>query len=290
MTLPRATTRRGTIIAITSGKGGVGKTNVAINLAFSLTRLGHRVGILDADFGLGNIDVMLGLTPPFHLGHFLGGDKRLEDVIIDGPLGIRIVPAATGIRALTALTAPQWQRLASVIRRISADLDFLLIDTAAGVSDNVVELLLMSERVLIVTSAEPPAIVDAYAVVKILTGADPAKEVGVVVNAARDASEAVLVFRQLDVASRRFLKRSLRFYGFVVHDPWVREAVRGQRPIVDHVPQAPASRCFRILASRFAGIPPSGGAGLRIVGRADARHREQSGVHPAAVEEAPRCA
>src|SRR5437762_277194 len=157
------TARRGAIIAITSGKGGVGKTNVVINLATSLARLGHRVGILDADFGLGNIDVMLGLTPVLHLGHFLTGERRFDEIIVEGPLGIRIIPAGTGIRALTALTSDQWQRLAGIIKQVSEGLDFLLIDTAAGISDNVIELLLMADRVLVVTSFEPTAVVDAYA-------------------------------------------------------------------------------------------------------------------------------
>ncbi len=262
-------TRRGTIIAITSGKGGVGKTNVVINLAASLARLGHRVGILDADFGLGNIDVMLGLTPSLHLGHFLTGERELEEIMIEGPLGIRIIPAGTGIRALTALTSEQWQRLETIIRRASVGLDFLLIDTAAGISDNVVELLLIAERVLVITSFEPTAVVDAYAMVKILTAANPKKEIGLVVNAARDADEAALVFRQLDIASTRFLNRGLRYFGFVVQDPAVREAVLVHRPIVDHLPQSPASRCFRILASRMAGIAPAGGPTLRIARRAD---------------------
>ncbi len=164
---------RGTILAITSGKGGVGKTNVSINLAVSLARLGHRVGILDADFGLGNIDVMLGLTPTLHLGHLLAGERTLDEITIEGPLGVRIIPAGTGIRALTALTPAQWQALRDVILRAAVDLDFLILDTAAGISDNVVELLLLAERVLVVTSFEPTAVVDAYAMVKILTAAAP---------------------------------------------------------------------------------------------------------------------
>jgi flagellar biosynthesis protein FlhG len=288
MTLEKMSTRRGAIIAITSGKGGVGKTNVVINLAASLARLGHRVGILDADFGLGNIDVMLGLTPPLHLGHFLTGEKELEDVIIDGPLGIRIIPAGSGIQALTALTPQQWQRLESIIRRASADLDFLLIDTAAGISDNVIELLLMSERVIVVTSFEPTAVVDAYAVIKILSAANPRKEVGLVVNGARDSDEAGLVFRQLDIASNRFLHRDLSYYGFVVQDAAVPEAVRAQRAVVDYQPQAPASRCFRILASRIAGMAPNGGTELHIAHRSVAPV-EESGPEPEE-EEMPRCA
>jgi flagellar biosynthesis protein FlhG len=286
MTQENAASPRGTILAVTSGKGGVGKTNVVINLAVSLARLGHRVGIIDADFGLGNIDVMLGLTPSLHLGHVLSGERPLEDIIIEGPLGVQIIPAGTGIRALTALTSSQWVRLAAVIKRVALGLDFLLLDTAAGISDNVVELLMLAERVLVVTSFEPTAVVDAYAMVKILTAAAPAKDVGVVVNAARDADESGLVFRQLDIASSRFLNRGLRYYGFVVQDPAIREAVLVQRPIVDHLPQSPASRCFRILASRIAGLAPAG-PGLRL---AHSNDPGDAGLSETTPQEAPRCA
>jgi flagellar biosynthesis protein FlhG len=263
MTQSHSRTPRGTILAVTSGKGGVGKTNVVINLAASLARFGHRVGIIDADFGLGNIDVLLGLTPVFHVGHVLTGEKDLADIAMQGPLGVKIIPAGSGIRELTALNAVQWRRFHKIIQAVSADLDFLLIDTAAGISDNVVDLLQLAERVLVVTSYDPAAIVDAYAMIKILTTAGGKKDIGIVVNAARDADEAGLVFRQLDIAATKFLDRSLRFDGYIVSDPGVREAVLGQRPIVEHLPQAPASRCFRILASRLAGFTPDGGATRR---------------------------
>jgi flagellar biosynthesis protein FlhG len=260
MTQSHSRAPRGTILAVTSGKGGVGKTNVVINLAASLARFGHRVGIIDADFGLGNVDVLLGLTPTHHVGHVLTGEKNVGDITLQGPLGVKIIPAGSGVRELTALNAVQWRRFQKIIQTISADLDFLLIDTAAGISDNVVELLHLAERVLVVTSYDPAAVVDAYAMIKILTSTSAKKNIGVVVNAAKDADEAGLVFRQLDIAATKFLHRSLRFDGYIVSDPAVREAVLGQRPIVDHLPQSPASRCFRILASRLAGYTPDGGA------------------------------
>jgi flagellar biosynthesis protein FlhG len=261
MTDARVSRDRGSVVAIGSGKGGVGKTSVVINLAAALARRGRRVGILDADFGLGNIDVMLGLAPTWHLGHYLSGDKTLDDVVIEGPIGIRIIPASSGVRELTALTGLQRRRLAGVIRRIAADLDFLFIDTAAGISDNVVETLLLADRTMVVTSYDPAAIVDAYALIKVLTAARAPREIGVVVSAARDADEATLVFRQLEQASSRFLNRRLQYFGAIEHDPAVRDAVLVQRPVVDHLPQARASRGFRLLASRLAADPP-GGPGL----------------------------
>jgi flagellar biosynthesis protein FlhG len=249
---------RGSIVAIGSGKGGVGKTSVVINLAAALARRGRRVGILDADFGLGNIDVMLGLAPTWHLGHYLSGEKTLDDIVVEGPLGIRIIPASSGVRELTALTGTQRRRVAGAIRRIAADLDFLFIDTAAGISDNVIETLLIADRTMVVTSYDPAAIVDAYALIKVLTNARAPRAIGVVVSAARDADEANLVFRQLEQASSRFLHRTLQYLGAIEHDPAVRNAVLVQRPVVDHLPQSRASRGFRLLASRLSALPPGG--------------------------------
>jgi flagellar biosynthesis protein FlhG len=252
-------------LAVTSGKGGVGKTSVVVNLAVSLARLRNRVAILDADFGLGNVDVLLGLTPPNHLGHVLAGERSIDEVTIEGPHGVRIVPASSGLRELTALAPRHWERLNRGLRDLGANLDFLLIDTGAGISNNVIEMLAGAARVLLVTSPEPTAVVDAYAVIKILTVLDAGKEVGVLVNGARDHVEAELVFRQLDVAATRFLHRRLHCYGSVPHDPAVRDAVLQQSAVVDLAPHAPASRGFRLLASRVANLAPLGGPGLRLV-------------------------
>jgi flagellar biosynthesis protein FlhG len=257
--------RTAAVMAVASGKGGVGKTNVAVNLAVALSRLGHKVGLLDADFGLGNVDVMLGLAPERHVGHLLAGEALLNEIVLEGPGGVQIVPASSGLQSLTSLTAAQRHVLAAAFDTICGGLDYLLIDTASGISDNVLETLLLAGRVILVTSVEPAAIVDAYATAKVLSAAAPATEIGIVVNSVRDGEEASLAFRQLDVAANRFLGRSLRYYGFITHDPAVRDAVLMQRAIVDHLPQAPASRCFRILAARMAGLDPvQGGRRLRL--------------------------
>lgn len=271
-------------VAVTSGKGGVGKTSVAVNLAVSLARLGPRVALVDADLGLGSVDVALGLAPTHHLGHVLDGEREVEDVMLEGPAGVRIVPASSGLRDLTTLSARQWQRLGRALEAVARSVDVIVIDTAPGISENVVDLLGRADRVVIVTSREPTAIVDAYAVIKVLTRSEAAAEVGVLVNGAEDRSEASLVFTQLRVAASRFLQRRVCDYGFVPDDPAVREALLAQQCLVDFSPQSPASRCFRLLAARLGRPMPTGGPGFRFVPLG-------AGVAAAAcVQEVPRCA
>jgi flagellar biosynthesis protein FlhG len=254
-------------LAVTSGKGGVGKTSVVVNVAVALARLRNRVAVVDADFGLGNVDVLLGLAPPAHLGHVLTGERALRDVVIEGPHGVRVVPAGSGIQELTALTSRQWGRLVTGLADLEADMDFVLIDTGAGISSNVIDVLGCAPRVLVVTSLEPAAVVDAYALIKVLTTTAREKEIGVLVNGITEAEEAEMVFTQLDVAAGTFLGRRLTSFGFVPHDPAVREAVLGQSAVVESAPSAPASRAFRQLATRLAALAPLGGPGLRLVPR-----------------------
>ncbi len=254
MTAMDTTPGRCRVLAVTSGKGGVGKTNVAINVALGLARLGHRVGLLDADFGLGNVDVLLGLTPDAHVGDLLAGRKTMSEIVMHGPLGVQIIPASSGQRSLAGLTPAERTRLKAALDQVTASLDYLIIDTASGLTDNVIEMLLLAERIILVTSLEPSALVDAYAMAKVMSGAAPQTEIGLVVNGARGSDDAQLVFKQLDTAAERFLGRSLRYYGFVADDQAVRDSVLVQRAVVDYLPQAPASRCYRILASRLAGL------------------------------------
>jgi len=258
MTMANLPRTSGLAVAITSGKGGVGKTSVTVNLALALTGLGHSVAVLDADFGLGNLDVMLGLTPGAHVGDVLAGDKSWQEVVVDGPGGVQIIPAGSGIRGLTSLSPMHWTRVADLVASAAAAFDFLLIDTAPGIGDNVLELVRRADRVLVVTSYEPTAIVDAYAMTKLLTAADPARDLGIVVNDARNTSDAQAVFRQLDAAARRFLRRDLKYCGCIVHDQHVADAVIEQRPVVSARPASPASLGFRRLALSVAGWRPDG--------------------------------
>ncbi|MFN8009160.1 MAG: MinD/ParA family protein [Terriglobia bacterium] len=238
-------------IAITSGKGGVGKTNVVANLAISLANLGKRVMILDADLGLGNIDVLLGLVPRYNLADFVFGNTSLEEIVIEGPSGVKIIPASSGIEQMTALTPDQQMSLIRGISRLGAEADYLLIDTAAGISGNVINFLLASGLVIIVTSPDPTSIVDAYLMVKILAHRESQKRVSILVNSVSGQEEAKNVFQQLDAVSRQFLNKPLELFGFVQRDKNFEQAVRQQVPFVHRFPDSVASRNIQGLAKKL---------------------------------------
>jgi flagellar biosynthesis protein FlhG len=273
-------------IAVTSGKGGVGKTSVATNLAVAIARLARRVALVDGDFALGNIDVRLGLHPAVHLGDVLDGACSIDDVMLPGPYGIDIVPAASGDRGFCNLDTAQWARLSDALADAARGRDFVIVDTATGVADTVIDLIGLTDYALVVTSNEPASLVDAYAVVKLLTAADRTREIGVVVNKVRDVAEADIVFRQISRAADRFLGRTLRYDGFVVDDPEIRIAAIGQVPVAGGAIDGPGGRCFRRLASRLAGAPPGPPRPGLSAGIWSIPAREVSATCP----EAPRCA
>ena len=239
---------RSRVMAITSGKGGVGKTNVVAGLALALAGMGQRVVIVDADFGLANLDILLGLNPEHTLESVLRGDRIMEEIMVEGPQGLRIVPASSGIQELTRLDDAAELRLIQGLQRVSEDADWLLIDTAAGVHDSVVKLLMATQQVLLVATPEPASLVDAYAMVKVLHLRDPEKPLRLLVNNAQGAEEAQETVEQLNLATRSFLGRSLDSIGFIPHDPALLQAVREQRSVVDRYPESPSAKAFRTLA------------------------------------------
>jgi flagellar biosynthesis protein FlhG len=238
-------------IAITSGKGGVGKTNVVANLAVALAKMRKRVAVLDADFGLANIDVLLGLAPKYNLKDFLFGRLELNDIIVEGPAGIRIIPASCGVEQMADLTLEQQRKLMRGISSIGAETDYLFIDTGAGISRNVINFLLASGVVIVVTTPEPTAIVDAYLIVKILAHREPSKRVSILVNSVSGDDEAESTFRQIDIAARRFLSKPLELLGYIEKDGNVLEAVRQQQPVASLYPQSAASKCIRAVAKKL---------------------------------------
>ena len=259
MSLNRPAARRApaTRIAVTSGKGGVGKTSLTINLAVAMARLGHRVGVLDADFALGNIDVALGLTPAAHLGAVLDGTRTVSEITLDGPSGVRVIPAGSGVRALTSIDDEKWSRLVQAVEEAARDLDFLLFDTATGISDAVLDVVGLADYVLVVTSFDPASVVDAYALIKLVTAGDRGKPIGIVVNTARNAEEGDLVFRQISLAADRFLGRTIRYDGHVLEDRSVKDSALAQVPLMGGDSAGPASRDIRRLACRLTAARPS---------------------------------
>jgi flagellar biosynthesis protein FlhG len=239
------------IVAVTSGKGGVGKTNVVANLSVCLSELGKKVVVLDADFGLANLDVLLGLTPRYHLGHVLFGNKSLTEIMVQGPQGIQIIPASSGLQRMAELTVSQRNHLIEGFASLDSDTDYFIIDTAAGISRNVIHFLLSAEEVIVVSAPEPTAIVDAYAVIKIILAEEHNKNIQVLINSADRAEDAQEVFGQINSVVKRFLNREVDYIGHIERDPHVPRAVRSQMLVTHRFPNAMASRSFRNLARRI---------------------------------------
>ncbi|MFB3901858.1 MAG: MinD/ParA family protein [Acidobacteriota bacterium] len=239
------------LLAVTSGKGGVGKTYVVVNLALALSRAGKRVAILDADYGLANVDVVLGLTPEYHLGHVLEGKKSLRSIIVTGPEGIHLIPASSGVQGLTEMGNHRLSLLWEEIADLRRDYDYILVDTAAGISDNVIGTLSLCDRVIVMLAPEPTAIVDAYALIKVLLRRNAPQEILLLVNAAEDAREAEGVHRQLACAVERFLGRQLGYLGCIPRDRKVAVSVRRQQPLLITHPKNLAARYVLRIADQL---------------------------------------
>jgi flagellar biosynthesis protein FlhG len=245
------------VIAITSGKGGVGKTNIVANLGFALSQLGKKVLILDADFGLGNLDVLLGVAPKYNISHVIRGDKTIEEILEEGPGKIKILPAASGIQELTQLTHDQKMQFFTHLDRLIDDIDILLIDTAAGISSNVMDFNVMAHEIIVVVSPEPTSITDAYALMKVLSLKYAEKSCKLLVNQVASPREAQDVFRQLDLVTDRFLDIRIDYFGCVLRDDNLTRGVKHQRLVSDLYPESKASRCFSELAKRMSKLSPA---------------------------------
>ncbi len=245
------------VIAVTSGKGGVGKTNVVANLGCALTRLNKRVLILDADMGLANLDVILGLSPKYNLQHVLNGEKTISDVIISGPGGMKILPASSGVQELSDLSKAEKLCLLSELNSLHDKTDVLLIDTSAGISSNVMYFNMAAQEILIVVSPEPTSITDAYAMMKVLFLKHSENHFRLLVNSARNAEEAKEVFNNLSLVGQKFLNLSIDYWGYILQDDHVAKAVRQQQALIELYPHCPASKCFTDLAKKVCGNRPN---------------------------------
>lgn len=250
-------------IAVASGKGGVGKTNVVANLAIAMQRAGKRVIVIDADLGLANVDTLLGLNPTASLRNVLRGECSIADTLVEGPAGMRLVPAASGFEELTQLSQEQRLQLLGQVDSLEGDCDVLLIDTGAGISQNVLFFATAAQETLVVVTPDPTSLTDAYALVKVLATRYAEREFTVLVNMARNDWEARKTFTQLTRVTERFLNVGLTYAGFVPHDAEVTEAVRRQQSVLDLAPGSAAASAFTTLAARMAApreaVAPKGG-------------------------------
>lgn len=252
MNSQRPTTR---VIAITSGKGGVGKTAVVANTAVLLAEMGKRVLILDADLGLANIDVVFGLAPGRNMNHFFSEEMELDQIMADGPSGIKILPAGSGIQRFTRLDSRQKMRLLDSLDTMHNDFDIVLIDTEAGISENVTYFNTAAQEILVVTTPEPTAITDAYALMKLLSSQYHEKQFNLVVNCVRNDDEGLQVFRKLTMVADRYLDISIDFLGSIPTDRLMVDAIRQQQIIVKLYPSSKISQAFAALAAEIANEP-----------------------------------
>jgi len=243
------------VVAVSSGKGGVGKTNVVANWAVALGRSGKRVLVLDADLGLGNLDVLLGLVPRHTIEHALSGVCTLKEICLEGPAGIQVLPASSGVPHLTSLTESQQLVIQEQLEELAAGMDVLLIDTGAGISPNVTFFASSAHEIVIVVTPEPTSLTDAYALIKVLTRRYRERRFKVLVNQARGPREAAEVFRRLDTAVDRFLQVAVEPIGYVPHDDYVTLAVMRQKAVADLFPDSPAAQAFARLAGQVMQWP-----------------------------------
>ncbi len=236
------------VVAVASGKGGVGKTNVSVNLAISLAAMGREVMLLDADLGLANVDIMLGLQPGPDLSHVIDGQCSLEDIIVTGPAGVKVVPASSGLQRMTALTAAEHAGLIGAFSELGLSPDVLVIDTAAGISDSVVSFTLASQEVMVVICDEPASITDAYALIKLLHRDYGRDHFRIVANMVRSTTAGKELFLKLVRVSDRFLSVSLTLAGIIPFDEYLRTAVRKQLAVVQAYPASRVAKAFKDLA------------------------------------------
>lgn len=239
------------VITITSGKGGVGKTNLTANIGWHLRQLRRRVLILDADLGLANIDVLLGISPEFNLGHVIRGEKSMAEVLTRGPGGMRVLPADSGVTELTDLSDAQRMRILTEMESLQEEFDYILIDTGAGIAGNVMYFNLAAQTMIVIVTPEPTSLTDAYALIKVLSGRYKQRHFKIVANDVRDDAEGSDVFTNLTRVTDRFLNVSLDYLGCVPHAPQLRRAVQMQRLLSEVEPNSAASAAIRKLARRI---------------------------------------
>ena len=239
------------VYSVTSGKGGVGKTALVANLAWHLADAGKRVLILDADLGLANVDIVFGLSPQYNMNHFFSGERTLQEVMVEGPKGMMILPAGSGLQNFIRLDGQQKMRLLDGLDSMQNHFDYVLIDTEAGISENVTYFNTAAQEILVVTTPEPTAITDAYALMKLLSTQYHEKKFNLIVNQIHSEEEALDVYRKLTMVANRYLNISIDYLGSVPEDRQMVDAIRRQKVISELYPTSKIFMSFQQLARRI---------------------------------------
>ncbi len=240
------------VMCFSSGKGGVGKTSIVTNIGLAIANSGKRVMILDADLGLANVDVILGLSPRYTIKHLFSGEKTLDEILVTGPGGIKILPSGSGVPELVNLSEGEKLTLLSEMERLESPPEVMLIDTAAGIADNVLYFNIAARQRVVVVTPEPTSITDAYALIKVLSGRYHIKDFMILVNWVRNEQEARKVFKQLSAVADRFLGMlRLVYIGYIPKDSSVSKAVRQQRPVLELYPDSKAAKQFVKVAENI---------------------------------------
>ncbi|HPC93365.1 MAG TPA: MinD/ParA family protein [Sedimentisphaerales bacterium] len=242
------------VLAVTSGKGGVGKTNIATNLALCMAASEKRVLLLDADISLGNLDLLLNIRSKYNISHVINGSKRVEDIIQAGPQGLQIICGASGLDQLADISESEQRRLLQHLSGLQHTSDTIVIDTAAGISNSVVSFCLAADHVLVVTTPEVTAMTDAYGMIKVLVRKHFDGPISVVVNMAQSIAEGRQIYQRLADVAARFLKADLYYAGVLLKDERLCAAVRSRQPVVLAYPKSQIACSFNMLAARLGGI------------------------------------
>jgi len=244
------------VIAVSGGKGGIGKSNVSVNLAVGLAKLGRSVMLLDADLGMANIDIMLGIQPEFDLQHVISGQCTLEEVIFNGPFGIKVIPASTGIGKMADLSVEEQGNIIRAFDDIPMDIDVLIIDTAAGISNSVINFTKSAQEIFVVVCDEPASITDAYSLIKVLNVEHGIKSFQILPNMVKNSDHGKKLFRKLVNVTDIYLDVSLGLLGSIPMDEKLKTAVRNQSAVVEAFPHCPASIAFQQVVKRVDETPP----------------------------------